>query len=62
MYHAREHVNTRSISEHAQISGTRVRQMLVNDAYIHTYPQLFCAGAVVMINVGLAQALPNNSI
>ena len=47
---------------HESQEPARVRQMLVNDAYIHIYPQLFCAGAVVMINVGLAQARPNNII
>ena len=49
-------------SMHGSQEPARVRQMLVNDAYIHTYPQLFRAGAVVMINVGHAHAHPNNSI
>ena len=51
----------RQYTGHTQISGTRVRQTWVNDT-IHTYiPTIIPrTGAIVMINVGLAQACPNN--
>ena len=48
--------NTWSISGHTWILGTRVQQTW-GKWYIHTI--IPCTGAIVMINVGLAQARPN---
>ena len=53
--------NTRCISGHTQISGTRVRQTL-GKWYRHTCTIIPRVGAVVMINVGLAQARPNKHV
>ena len=58
-YRKRLYQNTRSISGHTQISGTRVRQTR-GKWYRHTCTIIPCMGDVVMTNVGLLRLALTN--